>query len=82
MPIYVDIRENEVLGPMYERAVQEGRQEGRQEGELVILRRLIEQRFGPIPVWAEERLSSRTTAELEELTPRVLGARTIEELLK
>jgi len=28
MPIYIDIRENEVLGPMYERAVREGELKG------------------------------------------------------
>jgi len=49
MPTYVDIRENEVLVPMYERAVQEGRQ----EGDVAVRRRLIEKRFGTIPGWAE-----------------------------
>ena len=81
MPIYIDIRENEVLGPMFERARQEGLQEGRQEGELTVLRRQMEKRFGAIPSWAQERLAGRTAAELEELGLRVLDAPSIEDLL-
>jgi hypothetical protein len=42
MPILEDIRNHKVLGREYKR------------GELVILRRLIEKRFGPIPSWAQE----------------------------
>ena len=49
-------------------------------GELSLLRRQIEERFGPIPQWAEDRLVERSPAELEELGVRVLKARTIEEL--
>jgi hypothetical protein len=82
MPIYIDIRENEVLGPMYERAVQQGKLEGEREGELKVLRRLIEKRFGALPAWAEERLTGRTTGELEELSLRVLDAESLEELLQ
>jgi hypothetical protein len=35
-----------------------------------------------MPSWAEERLASRSTAELEELSLRVLDAESIEDLLK
>jgi hypothetical protein len=60
---------------------QEGEQEGELKGELKVLRRQIEKRFGAIPAWAEERLASRTTAELEDLSVRVLDAQSLEELL-
>ncbi|HXB67492.1 MAG TPA: DUF4351 domain-containing protein [Candidatus Acidoferrales bacterium] len=90
MPIYIDIRENKVLGPAYERGLQEGELRGKLEGELkgelkgelTILRRLIEKRFGKIPNWAEERLTGRSTAELEDLSVHVLDAQSIEDLLK
>jgi Domain of unknown function (DUF4351) len=68
MPLLNDILENRVLGREFKR------------GELSLLRRQIEERFGPIPEWAEDRLVERSTAELEELGLRVLKARTIEEL--
>jgi len=49
---------------------------------LTVLRRLIAKRFGALPSWAEERLNGRSTAELEELSVRVLDAHTLEDLLK
>ena len=86
MPIFIDILENKVLGPPYKRGLEEGKLEGKQEGklegELTILRRLIEKRFGPIPRWAEERLASRSAAELEDLSVRVLDAQSMEDLLE
>jgi len=61
---------------------QEGLEEGRQEGELRVLRRQIERRFGTLPSWAEEGLAGRSTAELEDLSVRVLDATSIEDLLR
>jgi len=98
MPIYIDILENEVLGPAYKRGFDEGRQqgllEGRQEGlleirqeglrkaALAILRRLIQTRFGALPTWAGEQLTARSTPELQELCLRMLDAQSLEDLLK
>jgi uncharacterized protein DUF4351 len=90
MPIDLDIREHEVLGPMIIAAEQEaelkgerrGELKGERKGELTVLRRLIAKRFGAIPAWAEERLASRSTAQLEELIERVLDAQSIEDLMK
>jgi hypothetical protein len=77
MPVYIDILENKVLG----REFKKGLQEGRQEGELAILRRLIEKRFGSLPSWAEQRLTSASIEQLEQLATRVLEAANLEELL-
>ncbi len=68
MPLLNDILENRVLGREFKR------------GELSLLRRQIEERFGRMPQWAEDRLVERSAAELEELGVRVLKASTIEEL--
>ena len=78
MPIHINILENEVLGPVF----QKGLQEGRQEGELTILRRQIEKRFGALPGWASEKLAAQPASELEELSERVLDAKSVEELLR
>ena len=78
MPLLDSILDNKVLGREYKR----GQQEGRQEGELRILRRQIQKRFGPIPDWAQKQLAERSTAELEELTDRVLDAPTIQDLFE
>jgi hypothetical protein len=53
MPITTSILEHEVLGPLFKK----GLLEERQEGELAILRRLIEKRFGALPVWASDKLA-------------------------
>jgi len=69
VPVFIDILENQVLGREFKR------------GELTVLRRQIEKRFGAIPSWAEERLTSRSPAELEELSVRILDAQSMEDLL-
>ncbi len=89
MPIHIDILENKVLGREFKKGLKEGRQEGReqgreqgrQQGELAILRRLIETRFGPMPTWADQRLSGASIEQLEELATRVLDAASLEELM-
>jgi hypothetical protein len=78
MPILNDIMDHKVLGREYKR----GLQQGLQQGELTVLRRLIEKRFGAIPAWADERLSSHSAAELEALSVRLLDANSLEDLLK
>jgi hypothetical protein len=86
MPIDLDIREHEVLGPIIIKAEQKGRQEGLQEGlhagELTVLRRQIEKRFGALPNWAREKLTAMPASELEDLSVRVLDAQSVEELLR
>jgi hypothetical protein len=82
MPIDVDIREHEVLGPMFIEAEQKGREEGLQAGELTILRRQIEKRFGALPSWAGEKLAKMPASELEDLSERVLDAKSLDDLLR
>lgn len=74
MPLLDDIMDNKVLG--------RERKLGFQEGELTILRGQIEHRFGPIPSWVEERLASYSAAELQAASLRLLGAKSLEELLQ
>ena len=82
MPIYIDILENKVLGREYKRGLQEGELKGELKGELTVLRRLIGKRFGAIPSWVEAQLAGRSAAELEELSVRMLDAKSIEDLMK
>ncbi len=68
MPVYIDINENRVLGPIF------------RNGERNILRRVLETRFGPLPEWAEARLTEMQNPALEELGERLLDAASLEEL--
>jgi hypothetical protein len=72
MPILNDILDHEVIGP----AILQGRQEGRRE----VLRSLLEKRFSRIPDWAEARLASLPSDDLDGLVARILDASRIEEL--
>jgi hypothetical protein len=74
MPIDLDIRDHETLGPMFI--------EAEHRGELTILRRQIEKRFGALPNWASEKLAALSASELEDLSVRVLDAKSVEELLR
>ncbi len=85
MPLMIDIRDNEVLGPIYERGLEEGEQRGEQsgliKGELALLREIIQKRFGAIPDWAAQRLAAKSSDELLALGPRLLEVASLEELL-
>jgi len=84
VPILNDILDHEVLGREYKKGrgdgVQEGVQQGAQQEALTMLRGLLEERFGVLPAWAEQKLVDRSIAELEKISRRVLKARSIEEL--
>ncbi|HTS31839.1 MAG TPA: DUF4351 domain-containing protein [Bryobacteraceae bacterium] len=81
MPITEDILNHELIGPAYRAGRQEGREEGRHEGELVILRRQIAKRFGPIPA-LDEKLAHCSADEVANLSEHVLDASSLEDLIK
>lgn len=57
-----------------------GFKKGRQEGQANLLKRLLIHRFGELPNWVEERLSSATTKELERRGERLMDASSLEEV--
>ena len=80
VPVLNDILENKVLGREYRRGVEEGVLQGVQQGELTLLRRQIERRFGPLPEWADARLSGSSPSEIEVFGLRLLDVESLEEL--
>ena len=74
MPITNSILDHEVIGPAIK--------QGLQQGSSSILHRLIQKRFGPLPEWAESRLASLSLPELDELSDRLLDAKTLEEVFQ
>jgi Domain of unknown function (DUF4351) len=82
VPVLNDILDHKVLGREFKRGVEQGVAQGMQRGEAAMLHRLIEERFGPIPAWAEEQIATRSTVELEELGVRLLKAQSLDALLK
>ena len=86
MPIDIDIREHELLGPMlkaeFEAGFEEGLQQATQIGMRTILRLVAQKRFGALPGWAVEKLASLSASELEDLSLHVLDVNSLEELLR
>jgi predicted transposase YdaD len=84
MPIMHDILDHEIIGHAIKKGLQQGIQEGLQQGRrqegISMLRRQIEKRFGPLPASAEEHLTRLSIAELEDLSLRVLDAKSTDEL--
>ena len=60
---------------------QEGRKEGRQEGEVMMLLRLLEQRFGAVPDSIRSRLKQADMDTLLVWSERVLTCTTLDEVL-
>lgn len=59
---------------------QERKQQGGQQGEAKLLRRQLSRRFGPLPLWTEQRLEQAGEAELETWADRVLECRSLDEV--
>jgi predicted transposase YdaD len=78
----IDLSENKVLGPAYQRGLQEGREEGRQEGQIDMLRGQIERKFGALPSWAEQHLAQCSGPALKQIALRVVEAESLEDLLR
>jgi hypothetical protein len=73
MPILDDIMDHDLFGPAI--------RQGRLEGEKAILTRIIEKRFGSIPVSARQRLECMSVPELEDAALRLLDVGSLEDLL-
>jgi len=54
-----------------------GRMEGRMEGEVRMLERQLTRRFGELPSWIRQRLSSASEAQLEHWSEAVLDAESL-----
>ena len=59
----------------------EGEQKGIQRGKLEVLQTLIEERFGPLPSWAVERLQQADPKTMDRWVHRFVHAKTLEDAL-
>jgi hypothetical protein len=62
--------------------VKEGQAVGRDLGKRELVRSQIRKRFGAIPDWAEERLSSSSPQQIGRLALKILDSESIEELFR
>ncbi|MDM8549079.1 PD-(D/E)XK nuclease family transposase [Desulfobacterales bacterium HSG2] len=59
-----------------------GHKEGHKEGRASLLHKLLENRFGPLPEWACERLEEAEPETLEDWAVRVMENRELEDVFK
>lgn len=59
-------------------ALRTAEQRGRAEGEALVLQRLLTQRFGTLPSWAQDNLDKATVVQLESWSERIFDAPNLE----
>ncbi len=94
MPITVDLEKNPLFMEILERYAQEserrgelrgelrGEQRGEQRARTTMLQRLLEKRFGELPVWVNHRLEHATVQELELWSLQLFDATCLEDIFK
>jgi len=85
MPILNDIMDHPVLGRERKLGMklgrEEGREEGRGEGGRLIVLGQIGRRFGPVSAAVRRRIEALSEPELQQMSLRLLDARSVDELL-
>ena len=78
MGLYITIEDNVILRDIHEQGRQQGMEQGMEQGRhgmaATILRRLAEQRFGPLPAWADACIAAASAAELEQWAGNIFSA--------
>lgn len=74
--------QKEIIMGMKQFLREEIMQESIQQGEALILQRLLQRRFGPLPDWVTEKLAQADQTSLETWADRVLDATTLEEVFQ
>ena len=69
-----------VEGSLAWRWLEEGREEGREEGARRLVLRLLNKRFGPLPDWAQERVTASSIDALDELFEKTLEASSLDDV--
>ena len=70
--------EQELVEKGREEGIEKGREEGVLTGEAVILRRQLKLRFGPLPAWADDKITQAQREQLEQWSERVLDAKSLD----
>ena len=77
----IDIEKNEFFRDIIRDLKDKAQAEGRGKGMAHLLREQMQTKFGPLPKWAEERLSHGSPAQVERWARKVLDAKTLESVL-
>ena len=70
----------EGLAQGFEKGIENGVRKGREEGEAALLLRILERRFGPLPINVKHRIASTDAETLLIYGERVLDAQSLDEI--
>ena len=65
----------------YQSIFAEGEVKGKAEGKAESLKRLLVRRFGPLPVWATQRIDAAPIAQLDAWLDGIFDAASVEALI-
>ena len=80
MPILLDLKDHNILGPTFRKGLKQGMERGLEQGERRLVLRMLAQRFGELPTAVVKRLDSMSASEIESLSDRILTAATLHDL--
>ena len=70
----------EGLAQGFEKGIENGVRKGREEGEAALLLRILERRFGPLPINVKHRIASTDAETLLIYGERVLDAKSLDDI--
>lgn len=82
MPVLIDIMDNDLLGPVMRRGLEQGKAEGRAEEGRRLVTGLLSARFGAVPPQFQERLKVLSPEDMEALSLRILSAGSVEDAFR
>ena len=74
----INVMENKVLGPI----IQQRFEEGLQKGQQLLLQRMLTEKFGPLPAWADQRIRTASTRHFDLWASLILRSSTLEGTLR
>ena len=88
MPILLDLKDHNILGLPFRKGLKQGRQEGqakgreqgREQGERSPASIMLTHRFGALPPAVLQHLEAMPSAEIEQMSDRILTAATLDDL--
>ncbi|HUQ90622.1 MAG TPA: DUF4351 domain-containing protein, partial [Bryobacteraceae bacterium] len=98
MPLSIDLMENEVLREMFLQWEQRGREQGMSEGEakgkadgkaegrreeaVRLLTKMLDRRFGPLPLWASTKVERAELRDIEAWLLKLMESSSLEDTLR
>jgi len=80
MSIELSIENNLFVRQIFQKGTQEGLKQGTQQGEIKLLQKMLEKRFGALPLEIKQSLAKASIQQIETWGDRLLDAPTLAEI--